>query len=206
MINLGVINNDFHNSVSTEHVLSLLPTASATQIGPNPMFGDESYSSVNRNDSRTIERQQQMLEQSLNRMLADIKPSMDDQHIQVIGNCRFHDIDCPGNTSECRFVKQQSRIVTPPSSPPVFQQHLIGRKLINNDVFTRSFPGEDCETKMDQDMADGDFDDSYSIMTFEMDEDEMIDDCNDDYQQPIYPNNLSYFDPIPTANESFSCP
>lgn len=187
MINHGVINNDFHNSVSIEHVLSLLPTASATQIDHNPMFGDDSYFSVNRNDTRTIERQQQMLEQSLNRMFADIKPSMDDQHIQVIGNCRFHDIDCPGNTSECRFVKQQSRIVTPPSSPPVFQEHLIKRRQINNDAFRCPFPGEDCETNMDQDMADGDFDDSYSIMTFEMDEDEMIDDYNDNNQRSIYP-------------------
>jgi hypothetical protein len=58
MIDHGIIKNDFHHSVSTEHVLSLLPTASATQIDPNPFFGDDSYSSLDQTDTRTIERQQ----------------------------------------------------------------------------------------------------------------------------------------------------
>lgn len=132
-------------------------------------------------------------------MFTDIKPIVVDQHLQAIGNCRFHDIYCPGNTSECRFVKQQSRIVTPPSSPPVHPQHPIERRRINHDVFTCPFPGEDYETNMDEDMADGDFDDTYSIMTFEMDEDEMIDDCNDDYQQLLFPISI----PSPPSTNHF---
>lgn len=152
MIDHGIIANDFQ-SCSTEHMISLLPTASANQIDPNPvLIGDDSYSSVDKNDisKDKVEQQRSMLEQSLN-----------DRH--AIGNCHFHPTDCASG----------NRIVTPPTTPPNYPQQ-VEKIQIDNNVFACPFPNNI------------DFDDSNSIMTFEMDEDECHEMIDDD-DESIFP-------------------
>lgn len=173
MLDDGIISNDIPSS--TEHMLSLLPTASTTQINPNPVFvGDDSYSSVDKNEIQTdkINQQRSMLEQSLNHVFNDIKPVMDDRY--TIGNCLFH----PTNTGDCQ-LEPPKRMVTPPTTPPT-----PSHKSIHNVQFDMNTFGCTFHT---MDMESADFDDSNSIMTFEMDDDEMIDDDDEIDAQPIFP-------------------
>jgi len=193
MIDHGIISDDLAQC-STEHMISLLPTASNTQIDPktiepnpiepNAVFGDNSYSSVNKNDiqTNTINRQRAMLEQSLNRVFSDIKPIMDERH--AIGNCRFHPTDCPENSASCQFDRPQTRIVTPPTTPPNYPQQPVERIEIDMGSFRRPFP-ENQDMIISNTMHTTDFDDSNSIMTFEMDDDEMIDDDDDQAILPV---------------------
>jgi len=183
MIDHGLIaNTSFHSTCSTGSMISLL--APATQIDPNPVFGNASWSSVDKKDKGEFDRKSSMLGRSLNILFTDIEPVTGDQRPHVIGNCRFHPTDGPANTNESRFHKHQSRTVTPPTTPPLHPQHPIDRSGINNDIFPCPFSCEDYGSNMDLDMAvpnsANDFDDSNSISTFYMDEDEMIDDDDDD--------------------------
>jgi hypothetical protein len=171
MIDNGVIANDF--PCSTEHMISLLPTASLTQRHPDPVFvGNDSYSSVDKNDIQPnkTNHERSTLEKSLNHVFIDTKPVMNDRY--SIGNCRFHPM------SDCQPRQPKTRMVTPPTTPPnPPQQQPIENIQFEFDAFPFPFPS--------MGMGPGAFDDSNSIMTFEMDDDEMMD--NDDGIHPIFP-------------------
>lgn len=163
MIDHGIITNDIH-TCSTEHILSLLPPATINRIDPNLVFiGDDSYSSMNRNDmssSSFTNQQRSMPEQSLNHACVDMQPRpiMDDR--LTIGDCRFHP------TPNGQFEQPKNTIVTPPVTPPNPPQQLVEKTKFENNAFTCPFP--------DMGMDTTDFDDSNSIMTFDMDDEEMI--------------------------------
>lgn len=171
MIDNGILTNDSIHSYSTEHLL--MPTAAINQVNPNPVFvGDDSYTSVNRNDisASNINQQCSILEQSINQACANIKPTpiLDDR--LTIGNCQFRP------TPNCPFGQSKHRIVTPPCTPPNPPQQLVEKAKFDNDLFACPFPS--------MDMDPTEFDDSNSIMTFDMDDEEMIDDQTD--VQPMF--------------------
>jgi len=199
MIDHGIITDEFQ-SCSTENMISLLPAASASEInpkpstlkiGPNPVFevGNSSYSSVDNNARTTINQQRSVPEQSMNRVFNDVKPMTFVERQHTIGNCRFHPTDCP-ITSECQFEKPTSRIisfdkprsrlVTPPATPENPPQHTVDTSRFENAMFLCPFSSDDFGTNMVKD-----FDDENSIMTFEVDDDEMIDDDLEDYLEII---------------------
>jgi len=157
MIDNGIITNDLQ-SFSNEGMISLLPASSSVEIESNPIcVGDDSYTSVKQKDTRKdeIEQQRSTLEQSLNRMTDN-----------TIDNGLFHSTVMPENTNSFHFGRNESKVVTPPTTPPNYPQAPIERIEFDNDVFLCPFPNGN------QNM--GDYDDS-SIMTFDMDDDEMID-------------------------------
>lgn len=155
MMDDGVISNDF--PCSTEHILSLLPTASNHSIKTTPVFvGNDSYSSVDKNDltPNKINQQRSIMEQSLNTVFDDDKPMVDDRWFNP--------------TSDCQLQQPKNRIVTPPTTPP----QPIDKKSFRTQMLGTHLP---C-----MEMDANDFDDSNSIMTFEMDEDEMTIDDDDE--------------------------
>lgn len=172
MIDNGVITDDLQ-SFSNERSISLLPTSSAAQIEPNPIcVGDDSYTSVEHKDTRkdTIEQQRSTLEQSIHNMMDD-----------TIDNGLFRPTDIPGSTGSFQFGRNEAKVVTPPTTPPNYPQVPIERIEFDNDVLVCPFP--DGYQNMDN------LDDS-SIMTFDMDDDEMmegdIDNSLHSYEQ-IFP-------------------
>jgi len=180
MIDHGIIKNGYQSS-STERMIALLPTSSKPKIDPNPVFGNASYTSVDKINKRIISQQKSILEQSLNSSFVDNK-SLEEKSGHVIGNCRFHPTDCPQTSSRC---KRQRRMVTPPSTPPIQSQNLILRTQVDKCEFTCPFPEADFGANMNRDlMVPNDFDDSNSIMTFEMDDDDRMFDIVDD-DQPV---------------------
>ena len=210
MIDHGIITDDFRSG-SSEQAISLVPMASVSQIDPNSVFvGDDSYSSVDKNDTKTIEEQQKQLEKSVHRMLADIQPKPI-QSSKSIGNCLFHPTDCPSNTNECRFEKPKSRIVTPPTTPPNQTPQQINRTLqrrMSNEVICPFGFGTDMIQNIavnDNIMAGDDFDDSNSIMTFEMDDDDMMNDEDDLLASSLhsYKSIFPTTTPLPTQTNHF---
>jgi len=217
MIDHGIIADDLQSS-PTEHMISHSPTNRTSQIDPNPVFvGDDSCSSVEKQDTDVIQQQQSKLEASLHRMFNDIQPKpILEQSSQGIGNYHFQPTNRPRNTNECRYDKPQSRIVTPPTTPPNQPNQQIDRKMrrrMSNEMFC-PFSDDEIGTDIIENtnasnnniMGDENFDDSNSIMTFDMDDEEMIDEEEDDLlasslhsYQSIFPTTT----PLPSLTNHF---
>ena len=215
MIDHGIIKENFRSG-SAENTNSIVSTTSVSQIDPNPVFvGDESYSSVDKNETNIMEQQQKALEESVHRMMADIQPKpILDQSLHIIGNGRFHPTDCRGNTTRSQFDKPHMRIVTPPTTPPNQTPQPISRKTqrrMSNEM-NCPFYDDGFGTDMMQNvvltdnMVGDDFDDSNSIMTFEMDDEDMMNDDGDDLLTSSIHSHKSIFPtttPLPTQTNHF---
>ena len=146
---------------------------SSTQIRANSTCVRKvSYSSMDLNDINTnkIRKTGSMFGQSLNSPCSD-KTIMNDRWLHQTND--RHQLLLPKN-----------RTVTPPCTPP----QSIDRNAIRDEMLGCTLPTVDIDAT--------DFDDDNSIMTFVMDEDEMINDGNESDSRQILP--------IPVPSQSLS--